>query len=175
MAEPGSLALHPLLYVAWADGERAAILRIEEALGLGGPDAVATLPDPARPIAPLPDIRPRFDPGTMARFLGGPAPEIRQRVSALLSDGRFETVAGLPTADYLTRVTGWCRVLADEGLGALSFPAEFGAGTTPRPSSPPSRRSPSSTSSCSRSSACSSGSSAAASTSSGRGDTTRHT
>ena len=210
MAEPGSLAFHPLLYVAWADGElaaeelamlrghlqgaglpegvlagwldpeappsaerllhlldevrrraaevsperkrsltelgiaiaeadgehptreeRAAILRIEEALGLGGPDAVATLFDPARPIAPLPDVQPRFDPDAMARFLGGPAPETRARVCALLSDGRFEAVAGLSTADYRAQVSEWCRALADEGLGALSYPAEFGGGDDP--------------------------------------------
>ena len=210
MAESGSLALYPLLYVAWADGElaaeelellrghlreaglregalaewldpeappsaerllhlvdevrrraaevsperkrsltelgiaiaeadgehptreeRAAILRIEEALGLGGPDAVATLFDPVRPIAPLPDVRPRFDPDAMARFLGGPAPETRRRVCALLSDGRFETVAGLSTADYRAKVSEWCRELADEGLGALSYPAEFGGGDNP--------------------------------------------
>ena len=210
MAEPGSLALYPLLYVAWADGElaaeelellrehlreaglregalaewldpeappsaerllhlvdevrrraaevsperkrsltelgiaiaeadgehptreeRAAILRIEEALGLGGPDAVATLFDPVRPIAPLPEVRPRFDPEAMAHFLGGPAPETRRRVCALLSDGRFETVAGLSTADYRAQVSEWCRELADEGLGALSYPAEFGGGDNP--------------------------------------------
>lgn len=210
MAEPGSLAFHPLLYVAWADGElaaeelamlrghlqgaglpegvlagwldpeappsaerllhlldevrrraaevsperkrsltelgiaiaeadgehptreeRAAILRIDEALGLGGPDAVATLFDPARPIAPLPDVQPRFDPDAMARFLGGPAPETRARVCALLSDGRFEAVAGLSTADYRAQVSEWCRALADEGLGALSYPAEFGGGDDP--------------------------------------------
>ncbi len=209
-AEPGSLAFHPLLYVAWADGElaaeelamlrghlrgaglpdgalaewldpgappsaerllhlldevrrraaeisperrrsltelgiaiaeadgehptreeRAAILRIEEALGLGGRDAVATLFDPVRPIAPLPDVQPRFDPGAMAGVLGGPASETRQRVRALLSDGRFETVAGLSIADYRARVSEWCRALADEGLGALSYPAEFGGGDDP--------------------------------------------
>jgi len=210
VAEPGSLAFHPLLYVAWADGElaaeelamlrehlreagfpegalaewldpeappsaerllhlldevrsraaevsperkrsltelgiaiaeadgehptreeRAAILRIEEALGLGGPDAVATLFDPSRPIAPLPDVQPRFDPDAMVRFLGGPAPETRARVCALLSDGRFEAVAGLSTADYRAQVSEWCRTLAGEGLGALSYPAEFGGGNDP--------------------------------------------
>ncbi len=123
--------------IAEADGEhptreeRAAILRIEETLGLGGPDAVATLFDPARPIAPLPDVRPRFDPDAMAGSLRGPAPETRRRVCALLSDGRFETVAGLSTADYRARVSEWCRELADEGLGALSYPAEFGGGDDP--------------------------------------------
>lgn len=123
--------------IAEADGkhptpeERAAILRIEEALGLGGPDAVATLFDPARPIAPLPGVQPRFDPAAMARFLGGPAPETRKRVCALLADGRFETAAGLSTADYRAQVSAWCRALADEGLGALGYPAEFGGGNDP--------------------------------------------
>ena len=123
--------------IAEADGEhptreeRAAILRIEEALGLGGPDAVATLFDPARPIAPLPGVQPRFDPDAMARFLAGPAPETRKRVCALLSDGRFEAAVGLSTADYRAQVSQWCRVLADEGLGALGYPAEFGGGDDP--------------------------------------------
>ena len=123
--------------LAEADGvyptpeEREAILRIEEALGLGGADAVATLFDPTRPIAPLPDVQPRFDPVAMARFLDGPAPEVRQRVSAVLSDGRFEAVAGLSTGDYRAQVSEWCRWLAEEGFGALGYPAEFGGGDDP--------------------------------------------
>ncbi len=123
--------------LAEADGEhptrqeRAAILRIERALGLDGPDAVATLFDPIRPIAPLPAVQPRFDPAGMARFLDGPAPRTRQRVLALLSDGRFEAASGLSTPDYRTQVSEWCRLLADEGLGALGYPAEFGGGGDP--------------------------------------------
>ena len=123
--------------IAEADGEhptpeeRDAILRIEEALGLGGPDAVATLFDPLRPIAPLPSVRPRFDPEAMARFLDGPAAETRQRVREILSDGRFPLASGLSTPEYRARVTEWCRMLADEGLGALGYPAEYGGGADP--------------------------------------------
>ncbi len=123
--------------IAEADGvhptreECEAILRIEDALGLGGADAVATLFDPARPIAPLPDVRPGFDPEAMARFLDGPAYEARQRVRGLLGDGRFEVVAGLSTHEYRAQVSDWCRALAAEGLGALGYPAEFGGGDDP--------------------------------------------
>ena len=123
--------------IAEADGkhptpeERDAILRIEKALGLGGPDAVATLFDPVRPIAPLPAVRPRFDQQAMARFLEGPAPETRRRVRDILSGGRFRLVSGLPTSEYRARVTEWCHLLADEGLGALSYPTEYGGGGDP--------------------------------------------
>ena len=123
--------------IAEADGEhptpeeRDAILRIEEALGLGGPDAVATLFDPVRPIAPLPTVRPRFDQDAMARFLDGPAAETRQRVREILSDGRFRLASGLSTPEYRARVTEWCRLLADEGLGALGYPAAYGGGGDP--------------------------------------------
>ncbi|WP_420635641.1 acyl-CoA dehydrogenase [Candidatus Palauibacter sp.] len=123
--------------IAEADGahptpeEREAILRIEDALGLGGPDAVATLFDPVRPIAPLPVVQARFDREAMARFLDGPAPETRRRVRALLGDGRFRHVSGLPTPEYRAQVAAWCRVLADEGLGALGYPAEYGGGGDP--------------------------------------------
>lgn len=118
--------------IAEADGahptpaERRAILRIEEALGLGGPDAVATLFDPVRPIAPLPVVRAAFDEAAMARLLDGPAPETRRRVRELLSDPRFRLEAGLSTPEYRARVTDWCRALADEGLGALAFPLAYG-------------------------------------------------
>lgn len=123
--------------IAEADGayptpeERRAILRIEEALGLGGRDAVATLFDPVRPIAPLPAVRPSFDLEAMARFLDGSETETRQRIRRLLSDGRFRLATGLPTPEYRARVTEWCRTLADEGVGALGYPAEYGGGGDP--------------------------------------------
>ena len=123
--------------IAEADGEhptpeeRDAILRIEEALGLGGPDAVATLFDPVRPIAPLPSVRPRFDRDAMARFLAGPGADTRGRVREILSDGRFHLVSGLSTPEYRAQVTEWCRLLADEGLGRLGYPAEYGGGADP--------------------------------------------
>ncbi|WP_423928358.1 acyl-CoA dehydrogenase [Candidatus Palauibacter sp.] len=123
--------------IAEADGahptpeEREAILRIEEALGLGGRDAVATLFDPVRPIAPLPVVPSTFDREAMARFLDGPAGETRRRVREILSDGRFRLVSGLSTPEYRAQVTAWCRLLADEGLGRLGYPTEYGGGGDP--------------------------------------------
>ncbi|MDX1577758.1 MAG: acyl-CoA dehydrogenase, partial [Gemmatimonadota bacterium] len=84
-----------------------------------------------RPIGELPEVRPSFDLGAMARFLDGPAGETRRRVRALLADGRFEHVYGLSAEDYRERVLDWCRILADEGLGALAFPEEHGGSDDP--------------------------------------------
>jgi len=51
---------------------------------------------------------------------------MKQRTRALLSDGRFQHVYGLSTPDYRAQVLAWCRLLADEGLGALGYPVEHG-------------------------------------------------
>ena len=117
--------------IAKAEGELPtaeeceAIVRVEKAFGLPGFEAAAYVLNPARPIAELPEVRPRFDVEAMTRFLDGDAASAKARFRALLSDGRFEHVYGLTIPQYRKQVLSWCRLLADEGLGALSFPAEY--------------------------------------------------
>lgn len=111
--------------------EREAIRRVEQAFGLSGAEAAASLLDAARPVAKLPEIKPTFDIEKMTRFLDGDTADTKARVRALLSDGRFEHVYGLTTSEYREKVLEWCRILADEDLGALSFPKEHGGGGDP--------------------------------------------
>ena len=110
---------------------RTAVFELQEALELGGVDALATFFDAPRPIAPLPIVKPSFDRAEMARRLDGDSAETRARVRTLLSDGRFQHVTDQATGAYRAQVSSWCEVLAEEGLGALGYPEEFGGGDDP--------------------------------------------
>ncbi len=68
-----------------------------------------------------------FDPAAMARLLDGEHAAIRQQVRAILSRPSFRYPD--PTADIPTQrelAFRWCRELADEGIGLLAVPAEYG-------------------------------------------------
>ncbi len=68
-----------------------------------------------------------FDPAAMARLLDGEQVAVRQQVRAILSRPSFRYPD--PTADIPTQrelAFRWCRELADEGIGLLAVPTEYG-------------------------------------------------
>ncbi len=106
--------------------ERAAVERLAAALDLHEAESVEAVLAAERPLADLPEVRPSFDVSAMAELLDGEQRAMRTRVRALLASGRFEPAIGLSTARYRERVLEWCRLLAGEGLGALSMPSACG-------------------------------------------------
>jgi acyl-CoA oxidase len=117
--------------LAQVDGERttepvaAALDDIEDALGLVGTEAArALLPDSAP--AALARRPPLFQPRHIQRLLDPDHPELRARVLDILTRPAFALVQDDDTAAYRARVLAWCRALADEGLGGLAYPREFG-------------------------------------------------
>jgi len=111
--------------------ERGAVERLAVALELHQAESIEAVLQPERPLAELPVVEPRFDVATLASILDGDAREIRNRVRALLGSGRFEPAIGVPTSEYRARVLEWCRVLANEGLGALAMPSAYGGRSDP--------------------------------------------
>ena len=107
--------------------EREALVEIEQALGLAGPGVTRGLliperPQPGGPIEPEPD----FDVGALARLLEGGHHELRKRVKEILKRPDFHYETALDSAAYRELVLVRCRLLAAEGLGALSFPEAYG-------------------------------------------------
>jgi acyl-CoA oxidase len=83
------------------------------------PKRVVRTPAPLRPAPPV-------DVGGLQALLDGPEQPIRDRMRALLSEPRFAYQPQIDDATYRERVLEWLRILAAEGLGALSVPIEFG-------------------------------------------------
>ena len=68
-----------------------------------------------------------FDPAAMSRLLDGEHAAVRAKVRAILSRPSFRYPD--PTADIPTQrelAFRWCRELADEGIGLLAIPTEYG-------------------------------------------------
>lgn len=114
--------------------ERAALERIEQALGVVGPEVSRALLTPTRP-APVEeapdrpaeaDAPPGPDPERLQALLDAPQAEVRRELRRLLSEDRFAYPYDLPKAEYRERVLAWCRTLAAAGYGGLGFPRQHG-------------------------------------------------
>ena len=62
----------------------------------------------------------------MADLLDGDNKEIINKVKQVLSDPVFNYVDPDNLKDYREQVLTWCRLLADQGFGAMAFPSEYG-------------------------------------------------
>ncbi len=115
----------------WRDpAARHALAAAEAALGVLGREAVRRVLEPLPPPVD-PAHTSLFDAARMAAYLGTPHPEIRERVMALLHDDVFDMPVELDRATRRARVLDAVLRLADEGLGALAFPEEFGGLNSP--------------------------------------------
>jgi acyl-CoA oxidase len=71
---------------------------------------------------------PSFSSIAMTALLDGERAALRRHVRQLLQEPRFARRRFATSADYRAQVTEWLGLLADEGLGGLSYPEEFGGG-----------------------------------------------
>jgi len=67
-----------------------------------------------------------FDPEVMADLLDGEDKEIIERVKKVLADPVFSYVDPTDLPNYREQVLQWCKLLADQGFGAMAFPEEYG-------------------------------------------------
>ncbi|MGH7574227.1 MAG: acyl-CoA dehydrogenase [Longimicrobiales bacterium] len=67
-----------------------------------------------------------LDPAAMHRFIDGDHLDIRARLFDLLSRPEFQRGRPETHHAYRDRVLRWCKRLADEGIGAIAYPREFG-------------------------------------------------
>ncbi len=102
-----------------------ALREIEAALGIVGHEAARELLQ-ERPAPDGSAREPRFDVEAMTRLLDRPHGELRQRIRTLLRDPVFRYEPQLGQAAYRERVFQWAELLAEQGLGALAFPEEYG-------------------------------------------------
>jgi len=109
-----------------------ALESLERALGVVGEEAARELLEEERRPAVAEkapeEAPPAFEIEALTRVLDGRHHELRQRLRQVLARPELAYVHGLPTAEYRETVLGWCRLLAEEGFGALAFPESCGGG-----------------------------------------------
>ena len=69
-----------------------------------------------------------FDIRTLGSILDGPHAAIYDKVKSLLSEPEFRYTDTGDLAVYREKVLVWCRILADQGFGAMGYPKEYGGG-----------------------------------------------
>ncbi|WP_103026360.1 acyl-CoA dehydrogenase [Salinibacter altiplanensis] len=110
---------------ALPDASRRALEDIEAALDINGEAVVCDLLGERPEPSPVESETP-FDTGAMQGLLDGPHADLREHIRTLLQDPTFAYREELGTDAYREQVLDWCRHLADQGLGALAFPDEYG-------------------------------------------------
>lgn len=109
-----------------SESERVALVALEKALGILGHEAARQLLATRRPVMASPPPKPEFDVAKMSHWLDGEHRELRQRVRQLLCRDELRQAPASDRERYRDQVLSWCRLLADEGLGALSYPRSCG-------------------------------------------------
>ncbi len=102
-----------------------ALHALEDSLGVAGGEAARSLfgTEPAAAVVRTPAS---FDPAALHRFLDNDHWELRQRVLAVITSPEFKYLDKPTLPEYRQKVYEWLKRLADEGLGGLAFPEEFG-------------------------------------------------
>jgi acyl-CoA oxidase len=99
---------------------------LESVLNVSGADYLDNLLDEQVEPSPSREDEAPFDVEALQALLDGEHAALRNRIRTLLQDPVFEYRDGLSTTAYRDQVLRWCRILADQGLGALAYPEEYG-------------------------------------------------
>lgn len=109
-----------------SEQERQAVVDVEAVLDLANSEAARQLLATRRPPVTRVVSDPAFPVALMTRTLDGRYAKVRDQVRSLLSRSEFAHVEPADRTAYREQVLVWCRALAKEGFGALSFPTAYG-------------------------------------------------
>ncbi len=108
---------------------RESMVNVEETLGLIGGEALFSfLPEKRSTITSKVHTERTFSIDTMARLLDGDQAAIIQKAKTIISDKEFAYREMDTLAEYRGQVLKWCKMLADQGFGAMAYPKEYGGG-----------------------------------------------
>jgi len=104
-----------------------ALVRVENALGMAGQEAVRELL-PARPdTVPQPvEPAPTFDVKAMTALLDGRYASRKHQIRSMLREPAFRYHYDWSKEEHRAQVTEWLREIARRGIGRLAFPKVFG-------------------------------------------------
>ena len=117
--------------VPWREEALATLGRLELGLGVAGAEALRELTRTVEVAGEIEAAAPTRAAREAATLLQGDHPEIRARVRAALRRPEMRMPDEIPRDEYRERTLAALRVLAEEGLGAISVPREFGGEGNP--------------------------------------------
>lgn len=108
---------------------REAMHKMEESLGfINAESFYLFFPEIRSTITQQRGTASTFDVATMAEILDGPNSQINKRVKTLLCEPEFKYIHTEELPVYREKVLSWCKLLAQQGFGAMGYPKEYGGG-----------------------------------------------
>lgn len=107
----------------------SALADVEQVLGVVSTEATQKVLSEARLTSPSVTREPKkpsFPVALLQQVLDADEADMRKRVKALLSDPVFRYRDEIDKRTYREQVLVWCKYLAEQGLGALSYPRAQG-------------------------------------------------
>ncbi|MEX2235604.1 MAG: acyl-CoA dehydrogenase [Cyclobacteriaceae bacterium] len=115
--------------IAALGGASEPLHKMENALGfINGESVYHFYPESRKTLTQQRGTKFTFDIEHMAGILDGPNKDIYKKVKKLLSEPEFKYPDTEDLPQYREKVLDWCRLLADQGFGAMGYPKEYGGG-----------------------------------------------
>ena len=106
---------------------RISLSQVEEILGLIGGEALYSFyPEKRKTVTQVQGTQVTFDVNAMAKLLDGDQAAIIQKVKKIISDKEFAYLDTDNLPEYREKVLAWCKLLAQQGFGAMAYPKEYG-------------------------------------------------
>lgn len=119
---------YPEVHSRWSRRSAYQALRgMEASLGILGLDAYSNIFPKSMQLPEEQKAAPFSTQGLQAILDGKYAPT-KNKMRALLSDPAFRIRHFQNKHEYRAQTLEWCKLLADQGIGALAYPKEYGGG-----------------------------------------------
>ncbi|MFP9114250.1 acyl-CoA dehydrogenase [Flavobacterium sp. RHBU_3] len=102
-----------------------AVALLEQQLGIIGVDALSAYRK-KESITAQHNTEHTFDPAAMTALLDADHSDIINKVKSIISRKDFTPVVDSDINAFREKVLGWCKVLANEGLGSYAYPVAYG-------------------------------------------------
>jgi len=102
--------------------------KLENALGILGSEAIESFKSKADTFTSKHQTSGSFDVAALTKILDGEQAPIIKKVKEVISRPEFEYETSTDTQVYREKVYQWAKILADENLGNMAYPKQYGGG-----------------------------------------------
>lgn len=105
-----------------------AFTKLENDLGVFGQEAIGAFKKTATSFTSNYKTESSFDTNKLTEILDGEQASIIKRVKSIISKPEFAYETSTDINVYRAKVYEWCKILANENLGNMAYPKQYGGG-----------------------------------------------
>jgi acyl-CoA oxidase len=105
-----------------------AFVKLENDLGIFGEEVMVDFKTSVNTFTSNSQTVKRFDTEKLTQILEGKEAAIIKKVKSVISRSEFAYETSTDTNVYREKVYDWCKILAEENLGNMAYPKQYGGG-----------------------------------------------